>query len=472
MKNLIAFLLFQFLIISCDKKEPTPTPTPTDTTFTVSYDKNGATGESPVDTKKYKKSENVSVSGKGVLTNGNLVFVSWNTQANGSGTDYFAGSTLENITANVTLFAIWKEKFIAGTLLNNSLIGSSSHDNIAKSSDFGMLTVTSYWKWNIYKPKVVQANPYVGLWDNSTPDYSTTDNMVNFAFDNGKKLHGHPLLYQIEAVDPRNKSTNAESPDYNINYGVPDWVVTAGKDKAEGILKKHITDVCTRYKGKVFVWDVVNEAIKDINTDGKVGDYASYRYATATEEDHYRDGWWKSSLGGFNYLKLAFQTARAADPAAQLIYNDYRIEGNENRPKFDVVKAMMIKIKTQTNAIDGLGWQVHVSIANALNPAWLAEWKLRMNEIADAGFDNYITEMDLVLGSSTLEQQKQAYFNIVNTFKSAKRTKYVMVWGIADEQNGNWRQFDQPLLFNKNWEKKPAYFGFFNALNGLTIDGK
>ena len=78
------------------------------------------------------------------------------------------------------------------------------------------------------------------------------------------------------------------------------------RDQLLEILHDHIETVVGRYRGKVFAWDVVNEAVLANGTP--------------------RDTIWLRKIGP-EYVKLAFQWAREADPDALLFYNDYVAEG-------------------------------------------------------------------------------------------------------------------------------------------------
>ncbi|MDR0570583.1 MAG: InlB B-repeat-containing protein [Clostridiales Family XIII bacterium] len=86
--------------------------------FTVTYNGNGndsgtapadTNGNAPSGTNKYASGSEVTVLGKGDLTNNGYVFQCWNTAADGSGTSYSAGGEF-TITEDTTLYAQWTRK--------------------------------------------------------------------------------------------------------------------------------------------------------------------------------------------------------------------------------------------------------------------------------------------------------------------------------------------------------------------------
>ncbi len=79
-------------------------------TRTVTYNGNGNdAGSVPVDSNAYGPGDNAVVAQSGSLARANYHFVCWNTKADGSGTDYQAGSTLQMGSENIVLYAKWLE---------------------------------------------------------------------------------------------------------------------------------------------------------------------------------------------------------------------------------------------------------------------------------------------------------------------------------------------------------------------------
>lgn len=101
-------------------------------TYTVTYSANGASGTAPADTPATYETDFV-LPDQGTLAKTGHTFVGWNTEPNGSGTTYVAGSTQKNLTSTlggaVTLYAKWTP--IIYTVTYNSTGGSTVPDTPA-----------------------------------------------------------------------------------------------------------------------------------------------------------------------------------------------------------------------------------------------------------------------------------------------------------------------------------------------------
>src|SRR6266498_607204 len=119
--------------------------------------------------------------------------------------------------------------------------------------------------------------------------WNEADSIVAFAQRNGLKVRGHNLCWHNQT---------------------PRWFFrdSAGKNVSKEVLlqrlKDHITTIVNRYKGKIYAWDVVNEAISD------------------KADEYLRPSLWYQ-ICGEDFIAKAFEYAHAADPNAILFYNDY-----------------------------------------------------------------------------------------------------------------------------------------------------
>ena len=254
-------------------------------------------------------------------------------------------------------------------------------------------------------------------------DFSEMDAKVNWGRARDMELHGLTLVWFEE---------------------ITDWLKATPNADVEAIMNTHIDTMVGRYAGKIKLWDVVNEAMNDDNTG-------------TLRQGHK----WAEAMGD-DYISKAFVRAHAADPNAILRYNDFYIESN--KAKFEGVKALLISLKKQGVPVHALGWQMHVK-PGSFDPGTLLA---RMNEIADLGFDNYISELDVELpenaNAADYEQQKQTFKEVIKTFLSARRHKTVVVWGLRDGDPWSGLTKNHPLLFDEKLQKKPAYFGVQEAL--------
>ena len=127
----------------CESSDPT--------TYTVTYDKNGATsGSAPTDANSpYNKNASVTVlENTDNLAKTGYTFNGWNTQANGQGTDYSAGASF-TIAADVTLYAQWKANTYKVSFNANEGTGtmtdqSFTYDEAKKALTTNAFTRTGY----------------------------------------------------------------------------------------------------------------------------------------------------------------------------------------------------------------------------------------------------------------------------------------------------------------------------------------
>ncbi|MFC8817056.1 endo-1,4-beta-xylanase [Streptomyces rochei] len=257
-------------------------------------------------------------------------------------------------------------------------------------------------------------------WDATEPSrgtftFSAADRVVDHARAQGMDVRGHTLVWHSQ---------------------LPSWVGALGAADLRGAMNDRINQVMGRYKGQIHSWDVVNEAFQD-------GDSGARR--SSPFQDKLGDG----------YIEEAFRTARAADPAAKLCYNDYNTDGVN--AKSTAVYAMVKDFKARGVPIDCVGFQGHFN-SNSPVPADL---RANLQRFADLGVDVQITELDIE-GSGTA--QADAYARVVDACLAVDRCTGITVWGVTDKYS--WRSGGTPLLFDGNYEAKPAYDAVLAALGG------
>ncbi len=258
---------------------------------------------------------------------------------------------------------------------------------------------------------------YNGWLDPAAPiDTAGHERMVRWSQKRGKQVHGHVLVYPLANQDLA-------------------WFQNTAIDH-EAVLQTYVNRMARSTAGKVWVWDVVNEVMADpgdsrVDGWGLRNDYIEY-----TEI-------------GPDYVDKAFAWAKAADPAAQLIINDYGAETINT--KSDRLLAYVNELRRRGVPIDGVGFQMHIIGTSEPDYASIAA---NFQRFADAGFDLYITEMDVsahlsptefpLPGADDLARQRRIYQTIAGIAADQPAMKSLLFWDYADERS--WlNPTDRPL---------------------------
>jgi len=297
---------------------------------------------------------------------------------------------------------------------------------------------------NCMKPAPV--HPQEDTWAFERPDA-----LVKFCTDNGIAIHGHTLVWHAQ--------TN-------------NWFFQGGdKDVITKRLQNHISTLVGRYKGKIRSWDVVNEAISDGGND------------QTAQTDNLRKSQWLSNLGP-GFLTIAFKAAHEADPDAKLFYNDYNIETGA---KHGSSMVLLKRLKAEGAPIYGVGIQGHWSTANLP----FAAIDKAISDYASLGLKVSISELDVTIRGTAggqlnaqgagaaggggrrggrggpaspqdLQAQAEAYAKLFTIFAKHKDViDRVTFWGLNDRRS--WRAGQNPLIFDANNQRKPAYVAIVDA---------
>jgi endo-1,4-beta-xylanase len=261
----------------------------------------------------------------------------------------------------------------------------------------------------------------------TTFNFTDTDALVSFAQANNMRVRGHTLVW---------------------HYQLPGWLTNGNftRDQVIDIMREHIFTLVGRYRGLVWSWDVVNEAFNDSNGGLRT------------------DSFWYQSIGP-EYIRLAFEFARLADPEATLYYNDYSIEGMNT--KSNAVYNLVSGLKSQGVPIDGVGWQMHQINGFRIQ----TQHQTNARRLAALGLEISMTEMDMRISLPTtadeLQQQALAYSNSINFCLTEPNCKAVVTWGFTDKYSwvpGIFSGMGDALIFDTNYQPKPAYFALLDVL--------
>ncbi|MFE7601330.1 endo-1,4-beta-xylanase [Streptomyces sp. NPDC057494] len=288
-----------------------------------------------------------------------------------------------------------------GTAIASGKLGDSAYTTIA-GREFNSVTAENEMKIDATEPQQGQF------------DFTAGDRVHNWAVQNGKQVRGHTLAWHSQQ---------------------PGWMQSLSGSALRQAMNNHITGVMTHYKGKIAQWDVVNEAFADGSSGAR------------------RDS--NLQRSGNDWIEVAFRTARAADPAAKLCYNDYNVE-NWTWAKTQAMYAMVKDFKQRGVPIDCVGFQSHFNSDSPYN----SNFRTTLQSFAALGLDVAVTELDIQGASGT------TYANVTNDCLAVPRCLGLTVWGVRDTDS--WRSGDTPLLFNGDGSKKPAYSSVLNALNTVS----
>ncbi|GAA3683151.1 endo-1,4-beta-xylanase (glycosyl hydrolase family 10) [Lentzea atacamensis] len=289
-----------------------------------------------------------------------------------------------------------------GTAVAANKLSDSTYVGIL-NREFDMVTAENEMKMDATEPNQGQFS------------YGNADRIVNHARNQGKRVRGHALAWHSQQ---------------------PGWMQNMSGAALRNAMLNHVTQVASYYRGKIYAWDVVNEAFADGSSGGR------------------RDS--NLQRTGNDWIEAAFRAARAADPGAKLCYNDYNTD-NWSHAKTQGVYRMVQDFKSRGVPIDCVGFQAHFNSGNPVP----SNYHTTLQNFANLGVDVQITELDIEGSGSS---QAQQYQGVTQACLAVSRCTGITVWGIRDSDS--WRASGTPLLFDGNGNKKAAYTSVLNVLNG------
>lgn len=343
-------------------------------------------------------------------------------------------ATLQQKQKELTLKGLYGSKFRIGVAINTRQAAEKDHTALPIIlQHFNSIVADNCMKSDAIHP---EENRY---------EFSQADAFVNFGEKNGMEIIGHCLIWHSQlapwfCVDKNGKNVSPEI--------------------LKQRMKDHITTIVSRYKGRIKGWDVVNEAIME---DG------SFRQSPFYE------------ILGEEYIPLAFEYAHAADPDAELYYNDY---GMDNKGRRDAVVRLVNQLKERGLRIDAIGMQSHMGI----DYPQIDQFEQSIKAFAATGCNIMITEWDMsalpTVNTSANISEVTSYDAELNPYpealpdsvsriwnqrmndffhlflKHADVISRVTVWGVSD--GDSWKndfpvkgRKDYPLLFDRNMQPKP-----------------
>ena len=371
-----------------------------------------------------------------------------------------------------SLKQVFKDRFLVGTAINRNIVNGTagfrrSAEQTAKDvalvkEQFNQISPENDLKWESIHPRE-GTDGY---------DFGPADAFVNFGLSNNLQVVGHTLVWHSQTPNwvfagtnppPATVASNTNAPGTNGfgrgrfgpfggNFGRYSGP-RASRDELLERMSNHIHTVVGRYKGKIKVWDVVNEAVADGGGTNIL-----------------RKSLWLEIIGP-DFIARAFQYAHEADPDAILRYNDYGLENPAKRKK---LITLIQSLQSQKVPIHAIGSQAHLNVSTTFDTMDQA-----LMEMATLGLPIHITELDVnsaaggqrgfgadvannaatTQGGLVADADKKlsdAYAAIFRAFvKHQDSVKLITFWGPNDALS--WRANGKPLLFDGNDQPKPAF---------------
>lgn len=310
-----------------------------------------------------------------------------------------------------------------GTALDAALLETDSAYAALAACEFDAVTPENAMKWG-------EIERVEGI-----RDYTAADRIVEFAEAHGMRVRGHALLWHRQ---------------------LPAFVAAGTMDAATltSAIEAHIADLVGRYRGRIYAWDVVNEAL---------GDYGG----------GYRRSVFHDTLGPA-FIAAAFRAARAADPDAKLYYNDFYVEGATT--KADDLYSLVAGLVADGVPIDGVGLQSHV--ITGLYVPTSAQLRANIERLEALGLDVAITELDVQIApglalqcptkDDALAWQAVIYRDFARTCYEEPACVGLTIWGFTDRASWIDVEFqpDDPLLLDDADVRKPSYYGVLLGIDG------
>jgi endo-1,4-beta-xylanase len=296
-----------------------------------------------------------------------------------------------------------------GSAMDNPELSDSQYVQIL-SREFNQITPGNTMKWQYTEPNRGQF------------DFAQADAVVGLAKSNNQVVRGHTLVWHSQLAP---------------------WVENVPAGELLAVMRNHVSQEVSHFKGQLVHWDVVNEAF---NEDGTR-----------------RQSVFQRKIGD-GYIAEAFKAARAADPAVKLYLNDYNVEGVG--AKSDAMYNLVKSLQQQGIPIDGVGLQAHLVVGQV--PTTLRQ---NIQRFADLGVDVAITELDIrmvlprTVGKDT--QQAADYKAVVDACLAVSRCVGITLWDFTDKYS--WIPSVFPgqgaaLPWDEQLGRKPVYDVIAGAL--------
>ena len=350
----------------------------------------------------------------------------------------YGEKTLENEYAynDESLYRTYQDYFKVGTCMSSRTASNSINRKLIKDN-FNSITAE-----NEGKPEQIldqEACKELAKTDNTQVAITIKpfEKLYDFAEANHIGIRHHTFVWY------------SQTPGWFFKDNYDNSGQQASKDvmllRMENFIRVTLETINARWPGLVYAIDVANEAVEN--------------HGTRTNNNN-----WYSTVGA-DFVYYAFKYASMYKQEWQeLYYNDFSFDYDTENCKYAL--DVLLKDAIAENLIDGVGIQGHIdsnaNMENLINDAKM---------IYEKGLKCQITELDITTNGTdqnNLNKQKEAYKNLISrvlycNLHQETSINGIILWGTTD--NTSWKGGQNPLLFNNSYGKKPAYYGFLEAIN-------
>ena len=311
---------------------------------------------------------------------------------------------------------------------------------------YSLATVGNSLKWVRLEKEERQAN------------FTAADAAVDFLERAGAAIRGHNLVW----------------PAHN-----PPWLVPAAPEMSptelSETLSSHVTQVVGRYAGRLLSWDVVNEPLRQEAPECRPYDWGCGLLGLIHWSGAQPVDWTQveGDLGRGSYIEVALRAARAADPGALLMLNEFDVHGgNDKTTRFLALCRALLEAGAP---LDGVGVQMHLSNAHAAYNA--SDFASVLESFADLGLAVHVTELDILpdctskcYGNATspedkLKVQADVYSSVLRECLRSPACEALVFWNPVDSHTdkGNLTAPGMSVLDNE-YRPKPAFWAIAKEL--------
>lgn len=258
------------------------------------------------------------------------------------------------------------------------------------------------------------------------------DPILDWCELNGITPKGHPLAW-------------AET------SGTPTWLYDLPADLTKDLLKARITRIAKGYKGRINIWDVVNEPTHTVPWDTVMIKPYEMRYKSRPISEI------------ADWIENCYRWAHDANPEAELVINEYEtIVADfilDTRERF---YELIAELQRRGAPVSGVGLQAHEPRSEWYDPC--VYWET-LDYYAQLGLPLHLTEYTSESSNENINGWKEGTWTLEEQANYAEQfyrlsfghpsVKSINWWGLSDRYI--WNERPQAGLIDENYDPKPVY---------------